>query len=136
MRRKLIAALCGLLMAAPLAAAGPAATAYEPLGSTSARNQVLHKGCHRYPFTYRVNPPAHTSVWSTEINLIGPRGGKVGSAYFVSPADPATGRSAWRMCRASLVPGKYTMKMKVTLIDGYDLSTTWVKPTTFRISRR
>lgn len=136
MRRKVIAALCGLLMSGSLVAAGTAAAAPDPLGGTSARNQVVHKGCHRYPFTYRVTPPPSTDVWSTEVFLKGPRGANVGSAFFLSPADPTSGRSAWRLCRAAMVPGKYTMKMKVTFIDGYDLSTTWVKPTRFRISRR
>ena len=106
------------------------------MGTATARDQVLHEGCHRYPFTYRVTPPRYTSTWSAEIDLIGPRGGKVGSAYFLSPADPTTGKSAWHMCRASMIPGRYTMRMKVTFIDIYDLHTTRVKPTTFRISRR
>jgi hypothetical protein len=130
-----MAILCSLLLAWPLAAAGPAGTA-EPLGVASARNQVLREGCHSYPFTYRVNPPLHTTSWSAEIFLIGPRGGKVGSAAFLSPADATTGKSTWRMCRSSMVAGTYTMRMKVTIVDVYDLLTTSVKPTTFRISRR
>jgi hypothetical protein len=135
MRRTVITALCGLLFSGFLAAAGPAVAA-EPLGTASARNQVAHQGCHRYPFSYRVNPPPYTSTWSTEIFLIGPRGGKVGSAYFLSAADPASGKSAWGLCRSAMVPGKYTMRMKVTTIDIYDVHTSWVQPTTFRISRR
>lgn len=134
MRRTLIAAFCGLLLSGLLAGAGPA-SAVEPLGATAARNQVVHKGCHSYPYTYRVNPPAHTSTWTAEIFLIGPRGGKLGSAAYMSPVDALTGRSAWRLCRAAMTPGKYTMRMKVTYIEIYDLRTTWVEPTTFRISR-
>jgi hypothetical protein len=135
MRRTLLAAICGLVLAWPLASAGPVA-ASDPLGTATARDQVLHDGCHAYPFTYRVSPPVHTSTWSTEIFLIGPRGGKVGSAAFLSPADPEKGRSSFRMCRASMIPGRYTIRMKVTYIDIYDLVTSTVKPTTFRITRR
>ena len=136
MRRTLTAALCGLLMAWPLLTATPAGAA-EPLGSATARDQTLRAGCHAYSFSYRVTPPRHTTTWSAEIFLIGPRGGKVGSAYFLSPADPARGTSGWRMCRSSIVAGKYTMRMKVTyIIDFYDSYTATVKPTTFRITRR
>lgn len=135
MRRTLLAASCGLVLAWPLAIAGPA-EATAPLGVATARNQVLHSGCHNYPFSYRVSPPPHTSTWSAEIFLIGPHGGKVGSAYFLSPADATTGRSSWRLCRRSIVPGRFTMKMKVTTIDIYDVVTSTVQPTTFRLTRR
>lgn len=130
-----IAALCGLLLSGFLAATGPAA-ATDPLGSVSARNQVMRDGCHRYAYTYRVTPPAHTSTWSTEIFLVDPRGRKVGSAYYLSPADALTDKASWRLCRSTMVPGKYTMRMKVTFIEIYDLETTWLKPSTFRITRR
>jgi hypothetical protein len=135
MRRTLLAAICGLVLGWPLVAAGPVA-ASDPLGTVSAHNQVLKNGCHGYPFSYRVTPPPHTTTWSAEMFLIGPRGGKVGSAAFLSPADPTKGRSVFRMCRASMIPGKYTIRMKVTYIDIYDVHTETVKPTTFRITRR
>ena len=134
MRRTLMAMLGALLVASPLAAIGPAG-AGEPLGVTAARNQVLRQGCHGYAYTYRVTPPPYTSTWSAEILLIGPRGGKVGSTYLLSPSDPASGKRVWRLCRSTAIPGKYTMRMKVTSIDIYDLHTSWVQPTTFRISR-
>lgn len=136
MRPKAIAALCGLLLSGFLVAAGPATAATDPLGSVTARNQVLHGGCHRYAYTYRVTPPPHTSTWSTEIFLVDPRGRKVGSAYYLSPSDAMSGKGFWRMCRSSIVPGKYTMRMKLTFIEIYDVSTSWLKPSTFRIKRR
>ncbi len=123
------------MLALSLAAAGPIAAA-EPLGTTSARNQVLHQGCHDYPFTYRVNPPRDTTTWSAEIFLIGPGGVNLASAYLLSPEDPTRGKLAWRLCRASITPGRYTMRMKVTLINIYDVVTARVKPTTFRIRHR
>ncbi len=135
MRLKVIAALCGLLLSGFLVTAGPATAASDSLGITRAPDQVLHAGCHGYSYTYRITPPANTSTWSADLFLIGPKGGKVGSAYLLSPADPASGKRVWRLCRASIVPGKYTIKMRVTSIDIYDLTTTWVQPTTFRISR-
>lgn len=135
MRRKLLATICGLMLAWPLAAAGPVVAA-DPLGTAFARNQLLRHGCHEYPFSYRVNPPARTTTWSAEVFLIGPRGNKLGSAYFLSPADAERGKSAWRLCRPSITSGKYKMKMKVTFIDTYDTVTARVKPTTFRLKRR
>jgi hypothetical protein len=134
MRRTLMAALCALVMASPLATAAPAQASHEAWGSASARDQRMHRGCHEYPYHYRVTtPPGH---WSTEIFLIGPRGGRVGSAYYVTGSDPATGAGAWRLCRPSLVLGRFTMRMKVSYIDGYDLRTAWAEPSHFRITRR
>ena len=135
MRRTVIAALCGLLFAGLLVVGGPA-SGVDSLGTATARDQVIHKGCHAYPYSYRVTPPPYTSTWVAEIFLIGPSGGKVGSAAYMSPADGLTGKGAWRMCRRAMTPGKYTMRMKVTHIEIYDVHTAWVKPTTFRISRR
>ncbi len=136
MRAKLLATVGGLMLVLSLAtAAGPTAAA-ETLGSTSARNQVLHQGCHKYPFSYRVNPPRETTTWSAEIFLIGPRGNGLASAYLLSPEDATRGKLAWRLCRASITPGKYKMRMKVTFIDTYDVDTARVKPTTFRLKRR
>jgi hypothetical protein len=134
MRRTLMAALCGLLVVWPLVASAPAHAAPEPWGSTSARDQKMHPGCHEYPYRYRITtPPGH---WSSEIFLLGPKGGKVGSAFFVTGSDPVSGRSVWRLCRQGLVAGTYTMRMKVSYIDGYDLRTAWVKPSRFRITPR
>lgn len=135
MRAKLLAIVCGLMLAMSLVAAGRVAAA-EPLGTTSARTQVLHQGCHAYPYSYRVNPPPDTTTWSAEIFLIGPRGYKLASAYFLSPEDATRGKSAWRLCRASITRGRYKMRMKVTFIDTYDVATSRVKPTTFRIKLR
>jgi hypothetical protein len=135
MRLNVTAALCGLLLSGFLVAAAPASVASDSLGTTTASNQVLHSGCHGYSYSYRITPPPNTSTWSADLFLIGPKGGKLGSAYLLSPADPASGKRAWRLCRAAIVPGKYTIRMRVTSIDIYDLTTTWVEPTTFRISR-
>ncbi|MDQ4054898.1 MAG: hypothetical protein M3237_19695 [Actinomycetota bacterium] len=135
MRPKSTAAVCALLLSGSLVAAGPAAPS-DPMGTATARHQVLQRGCHAYPFSYRVSPPPTTTTWAAEVFLIGPHARKLGSKQFVSPADPATGKSTWRLCRAAVVPGRYTMRMKVTLIDNYDHHISWVKPTTFRLSRR
>lgn len=134
MRGRLLAMLCGLLLALSLTVSPSAQAAAEPLGAVSARDQKVHSGCHHYRFRYRVSVP--TDLWSAEVFLRAPRGGKVGSAFFISGADPTVGRSVWRLCRRAMVPGRYTMRMKVSYIDGYDLRTDWVKPSRFRITRR
>ena len=135
MRRTLLAAICGLVLASPLAVAGPVAAA-EPLGVATARDQVLRPGCHAYPFKYQVNPPAYTTTWLSEITVIGPSGRKVAAAAFLSGADPTSGKSAFKMCRTSIVPGTYTIKTKLTFIDIYDVQMATGKSTKFRLTRR
>ena len=135
MRRTLLAAICGLVLALPLIGSAPA-TAADSLGTATARDQVLKPGCHAYPFKYRVTPPPHTTTWLSEISVFGPGGRKVAAAAFLSPADPTSGKSAFKMCRTTIVPGTYTIRMKLTFIDIYDVHITKAKPTKFRLTRR
>jgi hypothetical protein len=134
MLRALAAGLVGLLTAGLLVNAAPASADYVSWGSAEASNQRLHRKCHRYAYTYRVNPP--TDNWAAELFLVGPKGARLNSAYYVFNADPAAGKGGWRLCRPKTRPGRYTIRMKVSYIDGYDLHEGWVKPTRFRLTRR
>lgn len=129
-----LVAVGALLMAGLLVDAEPAHADYVAWGSVHARNQKLRPGCHGYAYTYRVHPP--TDNWSAELFLVGPRGGKVGSATYVFNTDPAAARAVWRLCRARIVAGRYKIRMKVSYVDGYDLVEGWVAPMYFRLSRR
>jgi hypothetical protein len=134
LRRAIAGSSAGLLLAGLLVSAAPASARHQPWGSTSAENQKLRKGCRYYPYTYRVTPPVDD--WVAELFLVGPRGGRVASAAFDRFSDPAVGRARWRICRPSVVPGRFKIKMKVTYLDGYDLHEGWVAPSYFRLSRR
>jgi hypothetical protein len=47
-----------------------------------------------------------TEDWTLEISIVDRRGHSVGSNVFIGPQDAKTAASAFRMCRASTVPGK------------------------------
>ena len=110
------------------------AGAYRPWGHTAAKNQVLKRSCAHYPYRYRVTAPS--DEWAAEVFLVGPRGGGIASAAFDSRADPDRGRAGWRLCRASLIAGRYKMRMKITWLRGYEKHEGWVKPSSFRLRRR
>ncbi len=136
MTRRVIAWLSASVLLGTLlvVASIDSATAYRPWGSTSAKNQVMKPHCAHYGYRYVVDPPS--DEWSAEIFLKGPRGGGIASAAIDSRADPARGRALWRLCRPSIVAGRYTMKMKITWLRGYEKHEGWVKPSHFRLRRR
>lgn len=137
LRRAIASSSAALLLAGLLvstAGTTPAGAAYQSWGSTSAEHQKLRRGCRHYPYSYRVHPPVDD--WAAELFLVGPHGGKVASAAFDRYSDPAVGRARWRICRASVAAGRFTIKMKVTYVDGYDLHEGWVHPSYFRLTRR
>jgi len=134
MLRTLIASAgTGLLITAGTLAPAPS-IADEPWGGTSAADQLLKPGCRHYHYRFRVNPP--TDNWAAETFLIGPKGGKISSGALLAPSDPSPGRATFRLCRPSIIAGKYKIRMKITYKDGYDKYEAFVKPSYFRLMRR
>ena len=71
--RTIAGATSGLVMSTLLVAGSTTtAEAYRPWGSTAAKNQVIKRSCHYYPYRYVVDPP--TDEWAAEIFLTGPQG--------------------------------------------------------------
>jgi hypothetical protein len=134
LRRVIAGTSAGLLLAAGLVGSSAAQADYEPWGATSAANQVLKPSCAHYVYRYRVQPPVND--WAAELFLIGPEGGKIASAALDVNSDPAVGREHWRLCRPSLMPGRYQIRMKITWLDGYDKYEGFVKPSYFRLQRQ
>ncbi len=95
---------------------------------------MIKRSCHYYPYRYVVDPP--TDQWAAEIFLVGPRGGGIASAAIDSASDRARGKRFWRLCRASVISGRYKMRMKITWQRGFDRHEGWVKPSHFRLRRR
>ncbi len=132
-RLGVVALLAGLTVGA-LPATTPRAEAYVPWGSTYSTDKILRPGCRYYTFRYRVNPPR--SPWAAEIFLSNPNGRGVGSKAIASNSDPRTGRLAWRLCRASLIYGRYKIRMKITYQESiYENREGWVRPSYFRMRR-
>lgn len=135
MRRVIAWVSASVLLGTLLVAASiDSASAYRPWGSTSAKHQVMKPHCAYYPYRYVVDAPS--DEWSAEVFLVGPRGGGIASAAFDSRADHDRARSSWRLCRPSIIAGRYKMKMKITWLRGYEKREGWVKPSYFRLRRR
>jgi len=102
-------------------------------GRTASADHQLRKGCQRYQYRYRVTAPSED--WMAEVFLVDPRGRGVGSRSFHTPEDAARGTRTWKLCRASVVPGRYTIRMKITWADSYEQHRGWARPTHFRMTR-
>lgn len=112
----------------------PTAAQWKKMGSTHSKwKRVLRKGCHSYRYSYTVKP--RTDDWSLETFLIGPRGGRIGSDVILSGADPKSGAKNWRICRSNTVPGKFTIKGKLTYKDYPDEYSGWITTSHFRLVR-
>ncbi len=134
LRRVIAGTSAGLLLAVGLVGPSTAQAEFEPWGRTSAPNQVLKPSCSYYRYHYRITPPVND--WAAEIFLSGPNGVKIASAALDIDSDPAAGKLRWRLCRASLKPGRYKMRMRVTWLDGYDKHEGFVPPSYFRLRLR
>ena len=130
-----VSALPGSALAVPAPAERTAASrpTCHPWGSTHAPDRVLRRGCHDYRYTYTVNPP--TDDWAAELFLIDPVGRRIASGAIDVDSDPDHGVNVFRFCRPSTSPGRFKIRMKVTYLDGYDLSDGYVKPSYFRLRR-
>ena len=115
----------------------PAAAAVEEhpeWGSTSAPDAVLKRGCRNYTYHYAVNPPPGDN-WSLELFFKGPRGKRVGSAYFWSGGDPMADTEALELCRRTTRYGRYTIRAFLSVQDGHDTIEGWLPESTFRLHR-
>ena len=90
--------------------------------------------CAHYAYRYRIKPPIND--WAAETFLIGPNGVPLSSGALDVGSDPAVGKEHFRLCKASITPGRYKIRMKITYLDGYDKFEGFVKPSYFRITRR
>ncbi|GGO74628.1 hypothetical protein GCM10012276_23030 [Nocardioides deserti] len=112
-----------------------AAYDHRDWGKTGAPDRKLRNGCHQYNYHYVIDPPSDD--WAAETFLVDPTGEKLASGAFDVDADPARGQSSWTICHASTVPGKFTIKMRVTWQTSLtEIHKGWVKPSTFRLSRK
>lgn len=138
LRKALATSATAALLASGLVGAGqPAAGAdgFKPYGSSGAPDQKLRKGCRAYTYRYRVTVPS--DEWAVEIFLVGPKGGGVASGAFLSAADPDVGTAKFRLCRPSIIAGRYKIRMKVTYKEGLEtFEEGFVKPSFFRLERR
>jgi len=135
MRRSLPSLVLALLVALGPLTLAPSATAadvHPEWGSTSAPDTTLKQGCRGYAYTYAVTPP--DGDWMLETFLIGPHGKPHGSDYFIT-SDPLTGTGSWRLCRRSTRGGTYTIRAKLSVINGGDYVEGWLPESTFHLHK-
>jgi len=107
-------------------------------GRAYRRDGVLRSGCHDYRFHYVAKPGnVHPgNDWLLELFLHDKRGESLGTVQEDSEVDPKRGKDKFTLCRASTVPGRFKIRGKLSVYDGYELvDTVWIKPGFFRLRR-
>jgi len=125
----------GLLVTTLPASANAGSAEY---GRAYRKDGVLRPGCHDYGFRYRVKPGnvAPGNDWLLELFLTDKRGKGVGAAVKDSEIDPRRGHGTFTACRNTAVPGRFKIRGKLSVYDGFDLvDEVWIKPGFFRLRR-
>ena len=102
------------------------------LGSTSAKNGILKRGCRNYRFSYAINPP-DAGNWALETFITGPRGKALASDGFMEGFDQTSGSDTYRICRVTTRPGTFKIKAKLSTVEGNDTFEAWLPVTRFRL---
>jgi hypothetical protein len=102
-------------------------------GSTAGHDARLHRGCRTYAYSYALTPPE--GDWALETFLVGPRGKRSGSGYFLTGSDPLAGSGRWRLCLRSTRAGTYTIRARMTVNNAVDFYDGWLPDSTFRLTK-
>jgi hypothetical protein len=137
MARRCARLLALVLLLAGLAVASPTATPtagadYKPYGRAMAPDQTLKRGCRNYKLSWVLKPPS--DEWSAIITVYTPKGRKAAGILLDANApDPLRGSRWFKLCRASVIPGRYKVGMLVIWNEGRDRFQAPVAPTYFRM---
>jgi hypothetical protein len=134
-------ALAAVVLGISLALVDAAASAWTAgYGHVGARNGVLRAGCHDYGYHYLVKPGS--TDWTLETWLYDPRGRPRGAGDLYAGSDPMAGQASFGMCRAAVVPGRFTIRARLRWYTPGSLPsdpptrhTAWFEPAHFRLSR-
>lgn len=103
-------------------------------GHTSAKDGVLRRGCHDYPYRYVITTPSND--WTLETFLDDRTGETIASGTFFSDSDPARNRTHFRFCRYGTYAGKFKIRAKVHWYGGAgEDHKVWLEPSYFRLRR-
>jgi hypothetical protein len=102
----------------------PATAGSSEYGRVWRKDGTLRQGCHDYRFQYRVKPraadPDNEDDWAVEFFLV----------------DPRRGRGTFEICRQTTVPGRFTIRGKLSVYDdGHLVDEVRVQPGRFRLRR-
>ncbi|MBC9735224.1 hypothetical protein [Nocardioides marmotae] len=126
-------ALALLVVLALPGTAGAALDVKPEWGKVMAANGVLKKGCASYPYRYRLTLP--TDDWEMEVVIKDPDGRSVGSAFLVSDSEPTAGKRWFKMCGVVTRPGKFTIRTKLAVWDGWSEEPGRLRTETFRLRK-
>jgi len=138
MLRTATLALLTTLVAALLVATGSGAAQARSYGHTGAPDRVLRDGCHRYRYHYVIKPP--NNDWVLETYLRDPRHRRLASNAFSSDSERKRGHGRFQFCRYSAVPGRFTIRAKLTwyttpILGAQKSHQVWLDPSHFRLRR-
>ncbi|MCW2843272.1 MAG: hypothetical protein JWN22_1188 [Nocardioides sp.] len=125
-KQAIVAALVGLVLAA-----APASASTSEFGHTGSRDRVLKQSCHNYRYHFVVKAP--TNDWTLETFLVDPTGDTLASGAFSSESENDRDHGRFRICRTNTVPGRFTIRAKLTWYRGSEEHTVWFKPSHFRL---
>jgi hypothetical protein len=130
-----LALACGFIL---VSLPAPTYAGSAEYGRTWRKDGVLRGDCHEYGFRYRVRPgqvqPGND--WSAEFFLVDRRGRGVASDVKDSEIDPRRGRGRFGLCRDATVPGRFKIRGKLSVYDGWALvDVVWLEPGRFRLRR-
>lgn len=132
----LVSFLAFLLAAAMVVVSPTAASSAEVepgWGRIVVRDAVLRPGCHEYQWRYRLSPPAEE--WAVDLVLLGPGRARLASDQLLSESEPRRGTRAFRICSVTTRPGRFVVRAKVTVRDGWDQEVGQLPPERFRLRR-
>ncbi len=144
LRRALAAAAVATVLSLALPSGPAAAMKPDPLegltvhpewGSVTGTPGVLKKGCRTYTFSYSITPPE--GIWGLEVFISDPRQTSVAATAFLQGYDPESGSGKYKLCRYTTRYGRFTIRAKLSVDDGYGVITEGQLPADhFRLHRR
>ena len=103
------------------------------LGHTRAPDGVLRAGCRNYPYRYVLK--IRTNDWTLETFLVDRTGETIGSGAYTAGPDPKRQTTSFRFCRYNTVPGRFTIRAKLSWYPESGDREAWLKPSHFRLRR-
>ena len=85
-------------------------------GSVTGKGGVLKRGCHKYTYSYSIQPPE--GIWALEIFISGPGFKHLAAGAFLDGYDPKTGSGRYTLCRVTTRYGKFKIEAKVSSDNG------------------
>jgi hypothetical protein len=126
----------GPVQAAPAPSPTPLAglQVHPEWGTITGQGGVLRRGCHKYGYSYSIQPP--DGYWVVEVFISGPGLKHLAAGAFLDGYDPKTGPGIYKLCRATTAYGTFTIQAKLSTDDGSGHITEGLLPAdTYRLRR-